>query len=177
MSNRPPSRSGFQHHHLLPLSLLHRQQIAAFLEQLKPHGLDLTDRSANCLWLPAHEILSLRLGQALHRGPHPHYTDVVAGRVERIRARWVDGQPPPRPDQAVVRMLRLQRVMARILSGRGPRMLQFNRRDPMRCFNDYSYLDAAIDRIASQSLDALAPPDAGLERSIGGVIFPLEPGD
>lgn len=39
--------------------------------------------------------------------------------------------------------------MARLLTGAGPRNMQLNRRDPMRCFADYSYLDDALTRMLS----------------------------
>ena len=149
------ARSAFQHHHLLPLSLLNRPQIGRFLAQLHLHGLKLNERASNCLWLPADEALSLRLGHALHRGPHPNYTNVVAERVERIRQRHsFAGQSRAAQwlakEDAVARLKLLQRAMSHVLSGPGPRLLQLNRRDPMRCFSDCSYLDDAISRMFAQ---------------------------
>lgn len=137
---------GYQHHHLLPLSLLNRQQIGDFLLQVQSAGLCLRDRRRNCLWLPADERLALATGRALHRGPHPHYTDVVAGRVERIRQRWRQGGQGDVRD-SMERLVRLQEVMSRILLAPGPRLLHLNRRDPMRAFADYAYLDDAISRL------------------------------
>ncbi len=46
--------------------------------------------------------------------------------------------------QAARRVEQLQRVLERLLAGRGPRLLKLNLRDPMRLFADYSYLDSAI---------------------------------
>ena len=135
---------GYQHHHLLPLALGRHSQIGQFLGSLAPVGFRLTDREGNCLWLPAQERLSWRTGAALHRGPHPRYTDVVASRVERIR-RGSEGLPASQRDLAALRRLRrLQRTLTHILSGTGPRLVQLNRRDPLRLFDDYSQLDAAI---------------------------------
>lgn len=136
--------SGYQQHHLLPLGLSRHRQISLFLESLGSGGFRLTDRTANCLWLPAEERVALRTGAAMHRGPHPHYSDVVAARIERIR---VSNQylPIHRRDEAALRRLRrLQRALAHILAGSGPRLVQLNRRDPLRLFRDYSQLDAAI---------------------------------
>ena len=148
------TRGAFQHHHLPPLSLLNRPQFSGFLRQLHWHGLKLTDRAGNCLWLPADEGVAYRLGQALHRGPHPRYTSVVASRVERIRRGFAAASASPASqwvarEDAAVRLTRLQRVMTHILAGPGPRLLQLNRRDPMRCFADCSYLDDAISRMFS----------------------------
>ncbi|MEQ1510323.1 MAG: AHH domain-containing protein [Sphingopyxis sp.] len=131
----------FQHHHLLPLSLARRSQIGDFLQRMEPFGLRLADRSSNCQWLPANEETAFATGQALHRGPHPQYTNVVAARIERIRQRGGNNQC------AAARLLKLQQVLARLLAGRGPRLMVLNRRDPMRCFADYSYLDDALTRM------------------------------
>lgn len=138
-----PAQPRFQRHHLLPLSLIKRSQIGVFLAHMEHHGLRLMDSETNCQWLPANEETAFATGQALHRGPHPHYNDVVAARVERIRKRAKNTA------DASARLRRLQRVMARLLCGGGARLLQLNRRDPMRCFADYSYLDDALSRMLS----------------------------
>lgn len=132
--------TGWQCHHLLPLSLGRRPQIGDFLTSLAPHGLSLTDRTHNCLLLPSQEQLAVASGLALHRGPHPRYTDVLAARIDAERQRRL-----PAPVSAM-RLARLQRVMVRVLAGRGPRLFLLNRRDPMRLFADYGALDAAIAR-------------------------------
>jgi hypothetical protein len=142
--NRPSARPGFQHHHLLPLALNRRAQIRQFLETLHNNGFRLTDRQTNCLWLPAQESLSWRTGAALHRGPHPRYSDVVIARIDRIRIGSLRLPPGLSEAMAVRRLRRLQRALAYILSGAGPRLVQLNRRDPLRLFEDYSQLDAAI---------------------------------
>lgn len=150
-----PWGSAYQQHHLLPLGLRRHRQISQFLEALGPRGFQLRDRKSNCLWLPAEERAALHTGAAMHRGPHPHYSDVVAARIERIR---VGSQRMPahrRDDAALRRLRRLQRALAHILSGTGPRLLHLNRRDPLRLFRDYSQLDAAI-----ASLDWLQPVSA-----------------
>lgn len=132
-----------------------RAQIAQFLMAMRDHGFDLHNRRHNCLWLPAEECLSLTTGHALHRGPHPHYTDVVAGRVERIRQRW---RGPDHDDghSSITRLVRLQATLTHVLSGPGPRLLQLNRRDPMRAFADYAYLDDAITRLFAAPAEGAA---------------------
>ncbi len=84
----------------------------------------------------------------MHRGPHPRYSAVLTQRIERERQRH------DAPHIAAARIARLQRVMVRVLAGRGPRLLHLNQRDPMRLFSDYDVLDAAINRLWS---DALIP--------------------
>ncbi|QJQ33199.1 AHH domain-containing protein [Sphingomonas lacunae] len=151
-----PAKTGYQHHHLLPLALARRAQIAQFLASLGPVGFRLTDRQANCLWLPAEERLAWRTGSALHRGPHPRYTEVVAARVERIRSGGQGLSASQRELLALRRLCRLQRVLAHILSGAGPRLVQLNRRDPLRLFQDYSQLDAAIGALHGVNLPVSA---------------------
>ena len=88
----------------------------------------------------------------MHRGPHPHYTAVVTARVERIRAlHYRDSRTTP---DAVTRLNRLQHSLRAVLSGSAPRLIQLNRRDPMRLFADYSTLDAAIEELSGPSSPA-----------------------
>ena len=145
---------GFQHHHLLPLALRRRSQIDIFLSELGGTGFSLSDRQTNCLWLPAEERLAARVGAAMHRGPHPHYSEVVAARVDRIRQTSRRLPPGQRASASLRRLRRLQRALTHILAGQGPRLVRLNRRDPLRLFVDYSQLDAAIDDLIN--LDALS---------------------
>ncbi|KTE04477.1 MULTISPECIES: AHH domain-containing protein [unclassified Sphingopyxis] len=84
----PPPQSGFQRHHLIPIALTQRPQMAAMFEQLHAEGFALQHFGRNGLMLPACEPVALRSGHALHRGPHHGYSDVIAARVERIRAHF-----------------------------------------------------------------------------------------
>ncbi len=92
------------------------------------------------------EHIAAERGLAMHRGPHPRYSAVLAERVERERQRR------DAPPIAAARIARLQRVMVRVLAGRGPRLLLLNQRDPMRLFSDYDALDAAISRMWRDTL-------------------------
>lgn len=130
-----------QKHHLLPLSLVRRAQIGAMLTELKGHGFSIHDNS-NLLNLPADENLAWLMGAALHRGPHPAYTDVVAARLERIRIAGGTGKAAQM--LRLRRIQRLQRALKRILSGGPQRLLWLNRRDPLHFFADYSAIDSAI---------------------------------
>lgn len=141
-------RGSFQNHHLIPRVMVRRAQIEAFLLGLR--GFSLECQHANRLLLPAREELAATLGMALHRGPHPHFSEVVAARLERLRQAWLRGADLPEELamlRARLRIARLQRVLARLLTGRGPRLLLLNRRDPMHLFADYAALDAAIDAV------------------------------
>lgn len=139
--------TGWQSHHILPRALGCHPQISPFLRELLPFGVALSGRD-NILLLPAVEYIAAERGLAMHRGPHPRYSAVLTQRMERERQRH------DAPHIAAARVARLQRVMVRVLAGRGPRLLLLNQRDPMRLFSDYDALDAAINRLWS---DALIP--------------------
>ncbi|WP_447763057.1 AHH domain-containing protein [Sphingopyxis panaciterrae] len=146
----PPPCAGFQRHHLIPIALLRRPQMVAMFDHLQREGFALENFRCNGLMLPA---MALRLGHALHRGPHHGYSDVVAARVERIRVHFVS-QAPGDLDAArrtaVMRLRLLQDVMQRALTDRHRAGFWLNRRDPMRLFADRPYLDDAIDRLFGQ---------------------------
>ena len=146
----PPSLSGFQRHHLIPIALLHRPQMGAMFDQLHAEGFALQHFARNGLMLPASEPAALSLGHALHRGPHRGYSDVVTARVERIRAHFaaqaaVDMRIARRV--AVMRLRLLQDTTRRALTDRHGAGFWLNRRDPMRLFVDRPYLDEAIDKL------------------------------
>jgi A nuclease family of the HNH/ENDO VII superfamily with conserved AHH len=134
---------GFQRHHLIPLAILARAQMVPFFAALAGEGLYLRRFADNGQILPASEHLAARTGHALHRGPHPGYTDVVGARVEAIRAstrldhaqdRWM----------ACARIGTLQSALRRALTDSHHLRFWLNRRDPMRIFADRPYLDDAI---------------------------------
>jgi len=64
----PPPCAGFQRHHLIPIALLRRSQMAAMFDHLQREGFALENFGCNGLMLPACEPMALRLGHALHRG-------------------------------------------------------------------------------------------------------------
>lgn len=138
---------GWQSHHILPRALGYHRQLSPFLRGLAPYGVRLS-ASDNILLLPAVEHIAAEHGLAMHRGPHPRYSAVITQRVERERQR------DDAPHIAAARIVRLQRVMVRVLAGRGPRLLLLNQRDPMRLFSDYDALDSAINRLWG---DAIIP--------------------
>ena len=138
--------------------------MAAFLDRLAGQGFRLTERRSNCLWLPADERLAAHSGAALHRGPHPQYSDLVAARVDRIRSRCT-AQDAPTLDLAMRRLRRQQRALARTLLGRTPRLITLNRRDPMRLFADYSVLDAAIEQMAGEQMEIVIASAAKQSRA------------
>lgn len=146
----PPPLSGFQRHHLIPIALLRRPQMATMFDHLRGEGFALQNFAGNGLVLPACEPAALRSGHALHRGPHRGYSDVVAARVEGIRAHFALQAPTDiraARRTAVMRLRLLQDTTRRALTDGHGGSFWLNRRDPMRLFVDRPYLDEAIDRL------------------------------
>lgn len=146
----PPPRTGFQRHHLVPVALLRRPQMAAMFDGLEAEGFALHCFEQNGLILPACERTALSLGHALHRGPHHGYNDVIAARVDQIRDHFVLHAPADLGGArrvAVMRLRLLQDAMRRALTDRHGGGFWLNRRDPMRLFADRPYLDDAIERL------------------------------
>jgi A nuclease family of the HNH/ENDO VII superfamily with conserved AHH len=138
--------AGFQRHHLIPVALTRRAQFAPLFAALERDGLRLGRFPENGLQLPSREPDAAALGHALHRGPHPAYTDVVAARLDAIRRSALVTTAADR--QATVDRIRtLQRALRRALTDRHRHKLWLNRRDPMRLFADCAYLDSAIDAL------------------------------
>lgn len=146
----PPPLAGFQRHHLVPVALLRRPQMAWMFDYLSSEGFGLHRFARNGLMLPACEAAALSSGHALHRGPHHGYTDVLAARVEHIRVHFALHAPVDLREArrtAAMRLSLLQDVMRRALTDGHRGGFWLNRRDPMRLFADRSYLDDAIDRL------------------------------
>jgi len=145
-----PAEAGYQRHHLIPVALLQRPQMAAMFAQLAGEGFALHRFDLNGLVLPGNERLALLSGHALHRGPHQAYSDVVAARVEQIRAYHAlqaVREPAAAGRVAAARLRLLQTALRRSLTDRHGLNFWLNRRDPMRLFADRPYLDDAITRL------------------------------
>jgi hypothetical protein len=153
---RVPRCAGFQRHHLIPAALLVRPQVSDMMSSLRRHGYDIRSFAENGILLPQTETTALHLGHALHRGPHPGYSDVVGKRLESIRAYHADGaaiDPHAAASIAIGRIRLLQSATRRALTDRHRLGFFLNRRDPMRLFADRPYLDDAIDKLfASDAL-------------------------
>jgi len=146
----PAPRSGYQRHHLIPISLLKRPQMAAMFVLLEGEGFALRHFGCNGLVLPASEAAALSSGYAMHRGPHHGYSDVVTARVEQVRVHFCLHAPADLRSArrtAVMRLGLLQDATRRALTDRHGTGFWLNRRDPMRLFADRPYLDEAIERL------------------------------
>lgn len=149
-SGAAPATRGYQRHHLIPIALLQRPQMTAMFADLHGEGFVLHRFDLNGLVLPGNERLAWLSGHALHRGPHQAYSDVVAARVEQIRASHAlqaATDPSAARRIAAMRLRLLQDTLRRALTDRHGAAFWLNRRDPMRLFADRPYLDDAIERL------------------------------
>ncbi len=160
----PPTRPGFQRHHLIPLSVRNSPQFSAFFDGLLVHGFSLNDFCSNGQYLPATPALALRSGWALHRGPHRRYSEVVRARIETIRIEHIrmrrDGQRMA-ADVTIFRLRLVQSAMRIALTRKRVPGLVLHQRDPMHLFDRYDFLDAMIaEAMRAPAPEAPAtPPD------------------
>ncbi len=129
------------------MGLLGRYQFKGFFAWVGPYGFALNRFSGNGILLPARSCEARRTRRALHRGPHPGYSDVVASRVETIRVTALARRERfagPAARDAIGRLAILQAALRRTLDGSMPRSIWLNRRDPMRLYADTQALDRQI---------------------------------
>lgn len=127
----PGHRPGWQRHHLIPIELIYRNQFGALFARLQTLGFVVHDFCYNGMMLPANEPDAIRYSLPLHRGPHPHYTDLTAEAVEAVRAGLVGDPSIGDMHRALARIRRLQMTLQRSLTNgsRDPRFA-LSRRDP-----------------------------------------------
>lgn len=149
--NRPGSPGydpAMQKHHLLPLALVTRGTFERFFEAVDPRFALFRDFRANGLFLPCRERQVLRLGLPLHRGPHPHYSELVWQRVGQIERAWsgeIGAGAGAARQSSCMRLALLQRALRRQLLAPG-RLARLNTRDPLGKGRDFT----ALDRMAEQ---------------------------
>jgi A nuclease family of the HNH/ENDO VII superfamily with conserved AHH len=69
---------GFNCHHLIPRQVVEARSFARFFGNLRSEGFDADDFISNGMHLPSTEKLALIFKLPMHRGPHPHYNELVA---------------------------------------------------------------------------------------------------
>lgn len=150
----PYYRQGFQKHHLIPLSMRRYRELHKLLLMA---NIRLDNFTHNGLLLPSRENIAYDLGLPLHRGPHPHYSDLVAQRLFMV---WQTAKYH-QPNHAAQRLKLLQRALKRSLCSnqklRKPLIL--NRRDPLNSNIDFSHIDMAIDILWAETEVAISQSD------------------
>lgn len=141
---------GMQRHHLLPRALGRASAFLPLFEALGAARLGLDDFRANGLLLPACESRAALTLLPLHRGPHHHYTQMVAERVGQIEARWAmlrNRAPEIALNEALMRLALLQAALRRRLLLQGQRRFRLNRWDTLGERIDFTALDAMADAL------------------------------
>ncbi len=139
-----------QRHHLLPCQLRARRCFGRLLAALDPARLGFDDFRRNGLLLPARGEAARRLGLPLHRGPHRDYNAMVMERVGQIEARWSarhQRHTDAAGEEALFRLMLLQRTLRRRLLNPRGRPLRLNSQDPLGTGIDFSELDAMAEQL------------------------------
>jgi hypothetical protein len=139
---------GLQRHHILPCQLCATASLAALLESIGLSQIGFDDFRRNGMLLPCRDEVAMRMGRPLHRGPHRAYNALVIERVGQIEAGWAAQRlrrPEAACEEALFRLMLLQRVLRRRLFETRSGPFRLNRRDSWGKDPDYSELDAMAD--------------------------------
>lgn len=123
-----PPPNGYQRHHLIPVEVIRHPAFATLFALVSQVGFSPHDFASNGVCLPACERMAIRTGLPLHRGPHPHYTQLVGEQVSVLsRDLTLDG-----PSVAIALMIRLGHLQGSLRRslGQANSSLWLNRRDP-----------------------------------------------
>ena len=146
---QPGHMPGMQRHHILPRQLLTLGQFETLIEEAGGARVIMGDFRTNGLLLPASEKAASRYGLPLHRGPHPHYNEIVSERVAAVESHWHVARKrcaSRAASDALCRLHLLQGALRRRLLHES-RPLVLNRRDPLGKGQDFSALDAMADAL------------------------------
>lgn len=146
--NAIPPNPYMHRHHIIPVRLFRKGPLARFLKGMRVAGVMADDFARNGLFLPATEEAAEALRLPLHRGPHRLYTQLVEERVGGIARAYRDWPPstPIRVEEAAWRVRLLQAALMRMLQERRL-SAPLNRFDPMLRAQDFTAIDAMIDRL------------------------------
>jgi hypothetical protein len=137
-----------QRHHLLPRQLLSQRCFVSLFDAAGRDRLGFDDFRRNGLLLPASDEAAVLMDMPLHRGPHRTYNGLVAERVGQIEGTWSRLRwtiPDRALDQALMRLMLLQRALRRRLLRPDRPRLRLNRRDPLGAGLDFKELDAMAE--------------------------------
>ena len=135
---------GFQKHHLIPAQIFQSPSFAKLFSKAQKCGVDLRDFRTNGIYLPGTEKLAVKSQRPLHRGPHPHYNQMVAERlcaIERSNKHYEN-----EASYLGLRISNTQRALHKMLSNK-PCKIILNKRDPLSRSVDFTHLEADVDRL------------------------------
>lgn len=145
--NGVTTRSEFQMHHLLPVSVFAHGHFARNFQMLHAEGFDPRYYSVNGLALPATEYAASLWKMPMHRGPHRRYNELVAARVASILIDMESRRCSLHArSEAIGRLNVLICSLRRILTGDHPFIL-LSRRDPLNSTVRFWDVDNACDAL------------------------------
>lgn len=149
--NRPGDRNyrpNYHRHHLIPRQAATQPSLVSIFKDLSRRGFDLDNFHTNGILLPCNEEEAIKSKRALHRGPHPHYNDVVISRMVAISKLSEGIQSRDRRSEFIAfKAHLLQRGLRRGLNGDDCWSLKLNARDPLRSGADFDQIDIRIDQL------------------------------
>ena len=138
-TDRP--KPGFQRHHLIPLEIVRKPHFRDLFNTVRSKGFNPNDFRTNGMWLPATEELAVEYGLAMHRGPHPQYSELVSDWIAQLARAQLR-----HPVELNHLLLLLQRRLRKFLTNR-PSYFLLNRNDPLRARAGFSSVDDDIDKL------------------------------
>jgi hypothetical protein len=138
-TDRP--KPGFQRHHLIPLEIVRKPHFRDLFNTVRSKGFNPNDFRTNGMWLPATEELTVEYGLAMHRGPHPQYSELVSDWIAQLARAQLR-----HPVELNHLLLLLQRRLRKFLTNR-PSYFLLNRNDPLRARAGFSSVDDDIDKL------------------------------
>ncbi len=136
----------YQRHHLIPLQAGTISDLRGPLNEMASGGFDFDDFERNGVLLPSDEKLALQTGRPLHRGPHPHYNELVIERlflIKQLGARIENTSK--RRVFFHLRMRLLQAALRRALVGSALPVFRLNKKDPGLSSAAFADLDSCVD--------------------------------
>lgn len=140
-TDRP--KPGFQRHHLIPLEIVRKPHFRDLFNTVRSKGFNPNDFRTNGMWLPATEELTVEYGLAMHRGPHPQYSELVSDWIAQLTH-----AKNHHPQELKHFLLLLQRRLRHFLKMR-PSCVLLNRNDPLSLRKGFCSIDDGIDRLWS----------------------------
>jgi len=144
--------SSFQRHHLIPLQAASMLCVSNSLKTMKLTGFDYDDFDTNGVLLPCNEVMALKTGHPLHRGPHPRYNELVLRRYDLIiKLSSKISDTLNRQSFFDMRISLLQSALRHGLLHAGFEKMRLNKRDPVRSAQSFDDVDARIDLLRAST--------------------------
>jgi A nuclease family of the HNH/ENDO VII superfamily with conserved AHH len=137
-------KKDFHKHHLIPVAIFNSQAFQPLFSRIRCIGFDPQDFATNGIWLPCTELMAIHTSLPLHRGPHPHYNDLVSECVAAVSGTLFGNEIPPQNVIKTAKEIhRLQGRLRRELVWRNPQY-NLSSRDPRHGISGFTTLERDI---------------------------------